>query len=421
MTARSAATALSVALLCAAAAVAQEEAHTTKDAPTAARLGWAEILRLAHERAPEVLAARAEAGVARGRLVGARPWLAANPSLGVAGGGRLGPRSVLPEVEVSALQALEVSWRRAARLEAAEAGWRATSAEAEEVERQVTRAAARAYVRAVHAAERERLMARVVEAAERTAAVAARRHAGGEVPLLDANATRAAAARARAAQRSLAATLTLLKGELRSVLGLEVAPHLEVDGVLLDLVTRPVAATAPALEARPDLRALKARIDEADAEQRVAETRWWPDLGVGARYRFEEGAHGATGMVELSLPIFDTGAASRVEAEARAEALNARRTARQWAASGAWATSRAVLEERRGAAREVQQAAVPLADENVLLARRGYEAGELGLADLLALEREAASARELHLDLMLEAALALIDLQFSASSAGASP
>lgn len=421
MRACSAATALSVALLGAAPAATEAQLHTASDPLLPPRLGWAEVLQLAQERAPEVLAARAEAGVARGRLVGASPLLAENPSLGVAGGGRLGPRSVLPELEVSLLQSLEVPGRRAARLDAAEAAWRAASAEAEEVERQVTRAAALTYVRAVHAIERERLMATVASAAERTVTVAARRHAAGEVPLLETNAARAAAARARAAQRSMAATRLLLEGELRSMLGLPAAPPLAVDGVLQDLVMSEVAAAEPALEARPDLRALKARLDEAGAELRVGESRWWPDLGVGARYSLEEGAHGAAGIVELSLPTFDNGEATRVEARARAEALGARLTARQGAAVSAWVTSRAVLEERRGAARELQQAAVPLADENVLLARRGYEAGELGLADLLALERDAASAHELHLDLMLEAALALIDLLFSAPSAGASP
>ena len=58
--------------------------------------------------------------------------------------------------------------------------------------------------------------------------------------------------------------------------------------------------------------------------------------------------------------------------------------------------------------------AVPLSVENESLARRSYEAGQIGLTDLLALRRETVDTRLRYLDALLDAALARFNLRVAA-------
>jgi cobalt-zinc-cadmium efflux system outer membrane protein len=57
---------------------------------------------------------------------------------------------------------------------------------------------------------------------------------------------------------------------------------------------------------------------------------------------------------------------------------------------------------------------LPTVNDSLALAARSYDAGQIGLPDLLVLRRELFDARLQHLDALLEAALARIGLDASA-------
>jgi cobalt-zinc-cadmium efflux system outer membrane protein len=59
--------------------------------------------------------------------------------------------------------------------------------------------------------------------------------------------------------------------------------------------------------------------------------------------------------------------------------------------------------------------AIPGLDENEQLTTRSFDVGQLGLPDLLLLRREILDTRFQHLDALLEAALARVDLDASAA------
>jgi cobalt-zinc-cadmium efflux system outer membrane protein len=70
--------------------------------------------------------------------------------------------------------------------------------------------------------------------------------------------------------------------------------------------------------------------------------------------------------------------------------------------------------QRLKAVEELEKSALPLLDENESLARRGYEAGEMALAELLLVHRETLETRREHLERLLEAAVAAVAVEASA-------
>jgi cobalt-zinc-cadmium efflux system outer membrane protein len=70
---------------------------------------------------------------------------------------------------------------------------------------------------------------------------------------------------------------------------------------------------------------------------------------------------------------------------------------------------------RRLAALDALEAdAVPGIDDNEVLATRSFEAGQIGLPELLLLRREILDTRSQYLETLLEVALARVDLESSA-------
>ena len=71
-------------------------------------------------------------------------------------------------------------------------------------------------------------------------------------------------------------------------------------------------------------------------------------------------------------------------------------------------------DQRLAAVEELEASALPLLDENESLARRSYEAGEMGLAELLLVRRETLDTRREYLDRLRAAAVAAVDVLASA-------
>jgi cobalt-zinc-cadmium efflux system outer membrane protein len=68
--------------------------------------------------------------------------------------------------------------------------------------------------------------------------------------------------------------------------------------------------------------------------------------------------------------------------------------------------------EKLSAVEELEKNALPSVGENEMLARRSYEEGEIGLAELLLIRRETLETRLAYVDRLLDAAIAGVEVEF---------
>jgi cobalt-zinc-cadmium efflux system outer membrane protein len=376
-------------------------------------LTLADVLARAREQAPEIVSARLALQEVRGRLLGASLRLQSNPQFDAAVGHRNGPRTSFTDFELGLGQAFEPASRRSARILGANAAIAQSVANVDEVTRSVLRSAASAYYRAVHANGRIKLLNAAFELAAGVYAAAERRFTAGDIAVLDVNIARASLARVRAEREGAEASKALALGELGQLLRLDV--DVGVEGTLSRPAEADLAVALQAAAQRPELRALEAGIQEAEAELRTGLSLSKPEYGVGVRYSREEGDQIVLGGMTITLPMFSKGQEQRAVGGARAARLRseleaARARVQQEVRSAFDATSR-----RLAAVRVLEADAIPGLDENERLTTRSFEVGQLGLPELLLIRREILDTRFQYLDALLEAALARVDLDASAA------
>jgi cobalt-zinc-cadmium efflux system outer membrane protein len=376
-------------------------------------LTLAEVLARAREQAPAIVSARLALDEARGRLVGASIRQPSNPQIDAAIGNRHGPDTRFTDFELALGQLFEPGARRSARTASASAAIAQSTANVDEITRSVLRSAAAAYYRAVHANDRIRLLNAADDLASGVYSTADRRFKAGDIAVLDVNIAKASLARVRAEREGAEASKALALGDLRQLLRLEI--DVSVDGTL----TRPAEADlTSALETasqRPELRALEAGIQEADAEVRLGESFSKPEYGVGVRYSREEGDHIVLGGMTVTLPMFSKGQQQRAVGSARAARLRAELEAARARIQLQVRAAYDAFNRRLAVIRALESDAIPGLDENAQLATRSFDVGQLGLLELLLVRREILETRFQYLDALLEAALARVDLDASAA------
>jgi len=201
-------------------------------------------------------------------------------------------------------------------------------------------------------------------------------------------------------------------GEPKQLLQLD--GDIRLEGKLTAGTDADSSALLRAAEQRPELRALEAGVQEAEAEARLGRALADPDYGLGLRYAREEGDDIVFGGLTITLPVFSKGQELQAVGAARARRLRAeleaaRRRVRLEVRSAFEAYSR-----RMAAIRVLETDAIPGLDENETLTTRSFEVGQIGLPELLLIRREILETRSQYLDSLLEAALARIDLDSSA-------
>ncbi len=376
-------------------------------------LTLAEVLARAREQAPQIESARLALEETRGRLLGASLRFQANPELDAGLGTRQGPDSRFTNFEIGIGQSFEPASRRSARIAGANAAIAHDSAEVDETIRIVLRSAAEAYYRALHAGERIRLLDVTQALAVRVHSIADRRFKAGDIAVLDVNLARASLARVRAEREGAEATRALAVGELKQLLRLE--EELAIEGEFARRSETDLDAVLQAASQRPELRALEAEAQEAEAELRLGRTFSKPDYGLGVRYSREEGDQIVLGGLTLTLPIFSKGQELRAVGAARAARLRAELDAARVRVRLEVRSAFEAYSRRLAAVRVLQAEAIPGLDENETLTTRSFDVGQLGLPDLLLIRREILDTRSQYLDALLEAALARVDLDASAA------
>jgi cobalt-zinc-cadmium efflux system outer membrane protein len=374
---------------------------------------FAEVVARAREQAPQIVSARLAIDEARARLAGASLRRQQNPEIQGALGNRHGPESRHTDFEIGLAQSFEPGARRTARIDGANAAIAQSTAGLNDTMRLVLRAAAGAYSRALHASQRVQLLERAQELAAGVHTVADRRYKAGDIAVLDVNIARAALARAKADREAAEAARSLALGELKMLLGLD--EDIAVSGDLTPAAGVELDRALESAATRPELRLLEAAIGEADAEVRLGASFSKPEYGIGGRYAREEGDQIVLGTMSLSLPIVAKGQELRASATARGTRLRAELDAARTRIRLEVRSSFDAYQRRVTAVRTLETEAIPGLDETETLAARSFDAGQIGLTDLLILRREILETRFQYLDALLEAALARIDLDASAA------
>jgi cobalt-zinc-cadmium efflux system outer membrane protein len=395
--------------VCAAICVHASVANAQAPGPT---MTFAEVLARAREQAPQIVSARLAVEETRGRLLGASLRFQTNPELEANLGNREGPDSRFTDFEIGLGQGFEPRSRRSARMAGANAAIAQSSANVDETTREVLRLAAGAYFRALHAQERIRLLGATQELAANVHSVADRRYKAGDIAVLDVNIARASLARVRAEREAAEAMRALAVGDLKQLLRLD--GDIRVEGEFRGNGEPDLNVLLQAAAQRPELRALEAGVQEAQAEVQLGRSFSRPEYGVGVRYAREEGDHIVLGGVTVTLPVFSKGQEFQAVGSARAARLRAELAAARTRIDIEVRSAFEAYSRRMAAIRVLETDAIPGLDENVTLTTRSFEVGQLGLPELLLIRREILDTRFQYLDALLEAALARIDLDASA-------
>ena len=205
-----------------------------------------------------------------------------------------------------------------------------------------------------------------------------------------------------------------MRGELRVFLGLNAEEPLHLRGALGDRQRYEIETLLAQSPERADLQQLAAEIREAEADVRFGKGTAWPDVGVGVRYAREERFNIALGTFTATLPIFAHGQEQVATGSARASRLRFEMEAQRRAVDVAVRAAFEVYRLQVEAVAELEHEVLPRVDENEMLSRRSYEAGQLSLPELLLIRREGLDTRRAYQDRLLAAALAGIELEYQA-------
>ncbi|MBA2226958.1 TolC family protein [Thermogemmata fonticola] len=316
--------------------------------------------------------------------------------------------------------------KRVAALQSAALGVRVAEAEFANVVRQRVLEAALRYYDLLEAKALVELAAQDVENLRRIEEITAKAVAGGGRPRVELQRVQLDRLRAEQGLREAEKNRVAAAARLRAVLGQSAAdPAFDVAGdireVSIPVLPSAEEAYALAVEERPDLAALRLRVQQAEANQLVEQRKAWPDVTpfLGYTRQFQRRAMAMPDAssfgfgLEASLPVFDRNQGNRL----KAQSVTAQS---QYQLQAALAGLRAEVEQ---AAQEVRTAAAnarTVAEEQLKLAAevrdsiaRAYEAGGRPLLDVLDAQRNYRETYRLYIT--SRAALARAIAQFNAA------
>lgn len=369
----------------------------------------------ARDAAPLVRAARARARAATAAAPSAARW--PNPSLELRTenwqpGGR-GPTDPLLDTFVVVTQPVEIAGQRGARRRAADAAAGVADALAASEEQAQVLATAEAFLRAVQARDRLRLLEAQRDGIADTVALLRRRVAEGVTAEGDLRKVEADLARAAIDATRTGTDLFSALATLGALLGAETPPAASA-------LVMPAPATvedtdpAAALARRADVRAARARTTEAEATLDLEQRRRWPDLFVAGGYKRTAGIDSGVAGVSVPLPLFDRNGRALALAQgeheaARDELLHIERLARAQIAAAR--TTAAVLAAEAG---RVQRELVAPAEVARRAARSAFREGAGDVLRLLDAERVFVDAASAAIDVNIDAVLATVRARIAA-------
>jgi cobalt-zinc-cadmium efflux system outer membrane protein len=376
-------------------------------------LSLAEAWRMAEDSNPALRAKRAELASAEGFRTDASAFLYNNPVVSLDGIRRTVPiEGAAPEQRRewsgSVQQTLEIGGQRGFRRQAAESALTALQEEIDETRRQVRVEVAQLYYRILALQQRTELEEQALGLFESTAAAVQKRRLAGEDTKLDSNVATVEAERAR--NQLAVAKEQLLDARSELAAKLQLAPERlpQVAGEL-----RPTPQLAYSLEtllsqsdAQPRLQALRAREESARAKLGLERASRYPDLTVGLGVG-REGSTAArerltTVSISVPLPLFKRNATGIGQA---GTALTQAEIARSAGIRDTQAQVQALwlrLQSLKDRVGRLQDRVLPALLDNQQLSVKSQRAGQIGLLELIVVNRQALDARRDLIDALID-------------------
>lgn len=395
---------------------------------TAAPLTLDQAWQLAEAANPALQTARANLAAAEGQLTDARGLLWNNPQLSAEGMRREVPQIGLDnerrrEWNAGISQTFEIAGQQGYRREAATQELAALESTLQETRRQVRSEVEQRYVRVLALQLRIATEEHALKLVEDAAAVVKKRVEAGEDSRLDGNLAVVEAERGRNQLASLREQLIEARVELARAL--QTAPENlpEATGELIPLVANySLGQLLDSAANRPQLRALELRETAARSRLSLERASVYPDITIGVSAGREgpgEAREKLVGLtVSVPLPLFRRNATGIGKASTE---LTQAQIERQVASRDAPTQVRAQwlkVESLRMRVKRLEDTVMARLDDNQRLSAKAYGAGELGLLQLIVVNRQVLDGRRDLLDAQTELRLATIALEAAAGWPG---
>lgn len=379
-----------------------------------------EAWTLAERANPAFRAAQAETASAEGRLAELRAPLFNNPALAVEGWRGKRPQATAPADQ-------EKDWRTGLSQTFEIAGQQGYRREAAGYEAQAIRASIADARSRLHAEVEERFVAvlalqlrasverETVSIVERAAQIVAKRREAGEASRLDANLAQVEAERAASTLNQLGEQLTQARAQLAAVLQLPPDELPEVSGELRREAPYSLDQLLESAARQPRLATLARREEAARSRLDLERAARYPDVTLGA-FAGKEGPpdlrQNIVGFsVSLPLPLFrrNEAAIGRAVTDLTQAQVGRQAAERDTAASVRAQWQR--LGQLKARADRLRKAVLPALEDNLRLSQTALREGEIGIAEVLLVNRQVAEARREALEAEAELRRARIALE----------
>lgn len=378
--------------------------QVTTIAPAAAPFTLEEAWRLAAAANPAIRARQAQLAAAEGVRADAGATLYNNPQLTLENTRRSVPASGGPterrsEWAAGVAQTFEVAGQRSHRLAASEAALAALRAEIDAAQRQLRAEVAQSFYRVLALQQRAAIDEEALKLFEGTASAVQKRRSAGEDTKLDANVATVEAERARNQLAQSREQLLEAQAELATKLQLDPAVSRPAIGDLAAGASAAytLEALLSSIEAQPRLRALASRQEGATSRLRLEEASRYPDVTVGLNVGREGPGDARERLTTLSvsvpLPLFKRNAAGIGQASSELSQVRIEREAALRDTRAQVYTLATKLQSLQARVKRLQESVLPALADNQQLSIKSQRAGQIGLLELIVVNRQALDAR----------------------------
>lgn len=384
-------------------------AHALRAAEPAAPLTLKAALELAFGANPELSAAGRELEAVEATITqaGVRP----NPQIStLIEDTRRSTRTTTLQLN----QPIELGGKRAARIDAAERGRDAASADFDAKRAEIRAAVMTAFFDVLAAQERLQLVQSSVLLAQRATIAASRRVTAGKVSPVEETKARVAEAGVRVEAFQATSELSIARKRLAATWGSPFPQFERVEGAVETLPTLPALGELNTrLTNAPSLLRARLEVNRRQALAQVERTRRIPDVTVslGTKRNEELGRNQAIFGISIPIPVFDRNQGNLLEALRRTDKARDELIATEVRLGGELVQAHERLNAARQEVDALQNDILPGAQSAYDAATKGFELGKFSFLEVLDAQRTLLQAKSQYLRTLTEGHRAAAEIE----------
>ena len=382
-----------------------------------------EASRIAEQANPALRNAQAAIYAVEGQLAESRAALWNNPGLALEGSRTRIAQAAAPDDRVNAWRAgvsqqFEIAGQQGRRREVAEAEIAALRANIAEVRATLRADVEQRFVQVLALQQRAEVEKQTVSIVEQSSGIMARRLQAGEIGRLDANLARVEAERARNQLVQLDEQLTQARAELASLLQLPDGELPEVAGELRRDAGYRLEDLLQSASRRRQLETFARKEEAARSRLELERAARYPDVTLGL-FSGRDGPpalrENLVGLsVSVPLPVFRRNEAGVGRAMTELTQVQIERQAAERDAPAGVRTHWLRVAQLESRAQRLRETVLKILGDNLRLSQIALREGEIGIAELLLVNRQVAETRRELLDAETELRLARVALERAA-------